>query len=103
MEMKPGLIPATEQHGQDDFSWDDEPEEITSTSARSESKSSDKEAVSASQDVPHHPHQNQLNASTSTSPRDSEESYDVVSDQGLRGKKETRAASTEDDEDSDWE
>ncbi len=40
-------------------------------------------------------------ASASTSPRDSEESYDLVSDQGARA---VRAApSTEDEEYSDWE
>ena len=42
-----------------------------------------------------------LAASTSTSPRDSEESYDLVSDQGGKGAKQ--AAPSQDDEDSDWE
>ena len=39
--------------------------------------------------------------SASTSPRDSEESYDLVSDQGTKGIK--AAPAIEDEEDSDWE
>ena len=39
--------------------------------------------------------------SASTSPRDSEESYDLVSDQGKGAK--AAPASSADDEDSDWE
>lgn len=73
------LIVATHQQA-DDFSWDDEEE------AEKPAK------VEPSPSAPAKPA-----ASTATSPRDSEESYDVVSD----GKATAKVAN--DDEDSDWE
>jgi hypothetical protein len=74
------LTTASQQSQADDFSWDDEEE------AQSE-KPAPKEEPAPSKPV----------ASTATSPRDSEESYDVVSDD----KATTKVA--HDDEDSDWE
>lgn len=78
------LTSASQQAQQDDFSWDDEPEETPAP----------KSAVPA-----------KVTASSSTSPRDSEESYDLVSDQGVKpqAKPAAAAATANDDEDSDWE
>jgi len=48
-----------------------------------------------------------ITASSSTSPRESEESYDLVSDQGAKPPAKPAAAApaaaNDDDEDSDWE
>lgn len=101
---------ATAQEVQDDFSWDDEPEDSPATHQTREVQPAPGPAVEAKKNtdtVVKRP-TNPTNVSTATSPRDSEESYDVVSDQGVkelaRKEEKTKPASTEDeDEDSDWE
>jgi hypothetical protein len=104
---------ATETVQQDDFSWDDEPEETTPPAGPPKLASSEvatpKIAQGPSADVALAPTPSspalvappvvKSLTSASTSPRDSEESYDLVSDQG----KGVKASTTEDDEDSDWE
>lgn len=94
---------ASQQDQADDFNWDDEPEETTPLGERQASRDIDTPKVS-SDDKQSSPILNyskvKLAALDSTSPQDSEESYDLVSDQGG---KTMRAAPPLGDDDSDWE
>ena len=125
------LIPlASQQAAQDDFSWDDEAEEPSpiaplaqsTTTLRSDSETPEAQTAAGSETeakagpptpkaqttvkVPSAPAPApaaKVGGSASTSPRDSEESYDLVSDQGQRGSKVATPAVGTEDEDSDWE
>ncbi|WWC85652.1 uncharacterized protein L201_000518 [Kwoniella dendrophila CBS 6074] len=110
----------TQEEETDDFNWDDEPEETSpvvpsTTSAPAVAPSGN---TTTAEVTPKTENDGKLPFSTTTttaipksvtsnttSPRDSEESYDVVSDQGNVKKPivQTTAPVTEDDEDSDWE
>ncbi|XAO27874.1 hypothetical protein I312_106738 [Cryptococcus bacillisporus CA1280] len=81
------LLQSSQQDQADDFNWDDEPEETTPLGERQASHDIDTPKV-------------KLAALDSSSPQDSEESYDLVSDQGG---KTIRAAPPVGDDDSDWE
>ncbi|WWC58000.1 uncharacterized protein I303_100535 [Kwoniella dejecticola CBS 10117] len=116
-KKRKALMQATTHESEtDDFNWDDEPEEspvsaapqttldsVTAQAAEATPKvENDGKMPSSSSTAPAPP---KALTSASTSPRDSEESYDVVSDQG-NVKKPVVQASTpvnETDEDSDWE
>jgi hypothetical protein len=106
---------ASQQGAEEDFSWDDEADtESTPPSATAEKPASPEKASApttsaatdaltpkpaAAEKLPSQPAVTNLsksNNSTSTSPRDSEESYDLVSDQ-------KKSAAQTDDDDSDWE
>nr|XP_019048560.1 hypothetical protein I302_02332 [Kwoniella bestiolae CBS 10118]OCF27490.1 hypothetical protein I302_02332 [Kwoniella bestiolae CBS 10118] len=106
-KKRKALLQATTQEEEtDDFNWDDEPE--TESAPTTAAPSGTAEVTPKIENDGKLPSTLPKSAtSTSTSPRDSEESYDVVSDQG---KKPVVPASTtaaapvnEDDEDSDWE
>ena len=88
------VIIATQQSPQEDFSWDDDPDEPTVKAAPS----------ADTMPNPSHapPNPQTKKATMSTSPRDSEESYDLVSDQGAKAPNVNKALPAE-DEDSDWE
>ncbi|KAK8844648.1 hypothetical protein IAR55_006495 [Kwoniella newhampshirensis] len=104
------LLQATQQDQQDDFDWDDEPDDSTSPNTVSiESAVStgpettpkienDGRLPSSESDTVAKPAASTTSASTS--PRDSEESYDLVSDQGAKA---VKTAPPPDDDDSDWE
>ncbi|OCF59810.1 hypothetical protein L486_02483 [Kwoniella mangroviensis CBS 10435] len=115
-QKRKALLQATTQEEEtDDFNWDDEPEESPVTASASVPAATNDTA----EVTPKIENDGKIPSSlpksitsTSTSPRDSEESYDVVSDQGnVAGKKPavqpattgTTAPVNEDDEDSDWE
>jgi hypothetical protein len=94
---------ATQHHANDDFSWDDDPEEtdpdtkiVPNAQSVEDTPLRPANTVQEGQSTPHKV------VSTSTSPRDSEESYDVVSDQGPKTVKPVPQGG-DDDEDSDWE
>lgn len=99
---------ATSHEAPDDFSWDDEPEDANASrsSAPAVVKQPDEAqpaavniAKSAGTAVPI-----AVGNSTSTSPRDSEESYDLVSDQGpKKSASKPIANDADEEEDSDWE
>ncbi|WVQ64656.1 uncharacterized protein L199_002823 [Kwoniella botswanensis] len=117
-KKRKALLQATTQEEEtDDFNWDDEPEESPITASASASVPAT--TNDTAEVTPKIENDGKIPSSlpksitsTSTSPRDSEESYDVVSDQGnVAGKKpavqpattSTTAPVNEDDEDSDWE
>ncbi|ORY22964.1 hypothetical protein BCR39DRAFT_550279 [Naematelia encephala] len=91
-ERRKLLFDTSRQTQADDFSWDDEAEEVPQGMDSSTPKVSEESKMPVALAV-------KPDASTSTSPRDSEESYDLVSDQGVKNK----APPPGDDEDSDWE
>ncbi|WWC66986.1 uncharacterized protein I206_100893 [Kwoniella pini CBS 10737] len=107
------LQATTQEEETEDFNWDDEPEEspvsaaprTTSEPVAAEStpKVENDGKVPSSTTLPAVP--SKTLTSASTSPRDSEESYDVVSDQGNVRKPVVQASTpvNETDEDSDWE
>ncbi|KAL1407163.1 hypothetical protein Q8F55_006577 [Vanrija albida] len=116
------LLQATqEQEATDDFNWDDDDEDDESKASASASGAADKPSrpdsatptdkgaktpaasTPVAKDAPPAPAPaaaaapaTAAKSSAGTSPRDSEESFDVVSDQRT-------ATATEDDDDSDWE
>ncbi|ORX34955.1 hypothetical protein BD324DRAFT_593306 [Kockovaella imperatae] len=131
-EKRKKVLEASQEAQQEDFNWDDEddaspsspvgasageanPRSSTTTLRPPASNESEqnKEADQALT-TPKAPSETQVpkhagvtGASTSTSPRDSEESYDLVSDQGGKGgkgaSKPAAPSQQDDDEDSDWE
>ena len=94
-----GADTSATQEQPEDFNWDDEEDPTSPTVAkpaaaeRKPKVETDEKASPAQQPQP-----KAVATSTSTSPRDSEESYDLVSDQGKE-----KAAPPADDDDSDWE
>ncbi|WWD22804.1 hypothetical protein CI109_107298 [Kwoniella shandongensis] len=89
----------------DDFNWDDEPEESVPAASHVSTGTETTPKIENDGKLPptdSAPVSKLITSATSTatSPRDSEESYDVVSDQGT---KSTPAAPSADDDDSDWE
>lgn len=94
---------ASQQDQADDFNWDDEPEETTPLGERQASHDIDTPKVSSDgkqSSLILNYSKVKLAALDSSSPQDSEESYDLVSDQGG---KTIRAAPPVGDDDSDWE
>lgn len=94
---------ASQQDQSDDFNWDDEPEETTPLGDGQVFHGIDTPRVSQDDKQPSSvPSHSKMKLATldSTSPHDSEESYDLVSDQGG---KTVRAAPPVGDDDSDWE
>jgi beta-galactosidase GanA len=107
-------IPASQQGTEEDFSWDDEVEQdpvpgaavtapaVSTTDLPVPTSTADATTpkAGASEKIPSQPAvagPSKIATSTSsTSPRDSEESYDLVSDQ-------KKSAAPTDDDDSDWE
>jgi len=107
-------VSASQQGAEEDFSWDDEvdPDTPVNPAVASAPKSSSDMPVpnssadattpkaSASRQIPNQPTvavpARVATSTSSTSPRDSEESYDLVSDQ-------KKSAAPTDDDDSDWE
>ncbi|WVN85957.1 uncharacterized protein L203_101115 [Cryptococcus depauperatus CBS 7841] len=99
------LLQVSQQDQADDFNWDDEPEETTppNKSRSSPGSSTDvttPKVVDKSQLPPTNNAEKKPIISVIASPHDSEESYDLVSDQS--GKNAKVLPPTE-DEDSDWE
>ncbi|OXG23027.1 hypothetical protein C349_02478 [Cryptococcus neoformans var. grubii Br795] len=103
-EQKRKLLLQTSQQDQsDDFNWDDEPEETTPLGDGQVFHGIDTPRVSQDDKQPSSVSSHskmKLATLDSTSPHDSEESYDLVSDQGG---KTVRAAPPVGDDDSDWE
>lgn len=112
-ERRKALLQASQQAVQDDFSWDDDAEAEVPPLAQSTTtlqpaqptepigesntpKADSTERLPQPMLPPAPPSKAGTNTSTSTSPRDSEESYDLVSDQ-------KRSAAPTEDDDSDWE
>ncbi|KAK4687812.1 hypothetical protein P7C73_g2302, partial [Tremellales sp. Uapishka_1] len=108
-EKRKLLLQATTQSQPDDFSWDDEEEPSASPTSNPLSQSTT--TLHPSPDVGKAspptviavPPTTPATTSTSTSPRESEESYDLVSDQGKKRGAVKEEKKEEDDEDSDWE
>ncbi|KIR57895.1 hypothetical protein I314_06401 [Cryptococcus bacillisporus CA1873] len=97
------LLQSSQQDQADDFNWDDEPEETTPLGERQASHDIDTPKVSSDgkqSSLILNYSKVKLAALDSSSPQDSEESYDLVSDQGG---KTIRAAPPVGDDDSDWE
>ncbi|TXT05056.1 hypothetical protein VHUM_03876 [Vanrija humicola] len=86
------LQASQEQESTDDFNWDDDDDEDDKAAAAAEPAPAAKAAAAPAAPAAAAAGK----SSASTSPRDSEESFDVVSDQKT-------ATATEDDDDSDWE
>jgi hypothetical protein len=107
---------ASQQGTEEDFSWDDEMEQDSTASTDANTPAVDKSPIpptstiivdattpkaTSSDKMPSQPavalpSKKTSSTSTSTSPRVSEESYDLVSDQ-------KKSAAQTDDDDSDWE
>ncbi|WVQ73991.1 hypothetical protein IAR50_003572 [Cryptococcus sp. DSM 104548] len=106
-EQKRKLILQATQHQEttDDFNWDDEEEPTPTQSAAPADPASSSVTPKPSTDgkLPSAaPGPVKSVASVATSPRDSEESYDIVSDQAVKTKP-VAPVEPEEDEDSDWE
>ncbi|WVQ82631.1 hypothetical protein IAT38_004763 [Cryptococcus sp. DSM 104549] len=103
------LLQATQQEQSEEFNWDDEPEEsMVPSKADSDNAVTVVPASTPTETTPRAGTDGKLPppapklkniSSVATSPRDSEESYDLVSDQSTKAK----TAPLVDDDDSDWE
>lgn len=92
------MFPDSQTQTQDEFSWDDEPDTADAREQLPE-PSPVRAVAKPTAEV-------KAEASSSTSPRDSEESYDLVSEQSTSRGKRTAPPSRSapaDDDDSDWE
>ncbi|ODO06448.1 hypothetical protein L198_01680 [Cryptococcus wingfieldii CBS 7118] len=107
------ILQATQQQeANDDFNWDDEEDSTPSVAAPAPSTTAPAADTVSSSATPKASTDGKLPSSApgpvksvtsvATSPRDSEESYDIVSDQAVKAKP-APPVETEDDEDSDWE
>ncbi|WVR03404.1 hypothetical protein IAU60_000395 [Kwoniella sp. DSM 27419] len=113
-QKRKALLQSTAHEDTEDFNWDDDPEDSTSPTITASATPAIKPDTTES--TPKIDNDGKMPSavpkaialtSASTSPRDSEESYDLVSDQGAGSRLATPAkvapSSTEDDDDSDWE